>query len=72
MGSDSPFVAGIPSCLSFNPHSRMGSDYVLDVLLHIHLCFNPHSRMGSDHCLNDSGFGDPVSIHTPAWGVTYF
>ena len=33
---------------SFNPRSRMGSDYFLKFQHSMHLSFNPRSRMGSD------------------------
>ena len=54
----------------FNPHSREGSDRkdperVWDVP-----DFNPHSREGSDRIMPYNGRGEPISIHTPAKGVT--
>ncbi len=33
---------------SFNPHSRMGSDFAWLMVLGVGIGFNPHSRMGSD------------------------
>ena len=33
--------------------------------------FNPHSRMGSDNKNAKSADCEHVSIHTPAWGVTF-
>ena len=34
------------------------------------MSFNPHSRMGSDIQAYRINGHIPVSIHTPAWGVT--
>ena len=34
--------------MSFNPHSRMGSDESPEIGLLAEYSFNPHSRMGSD------------------------
>ena len=55
---------------SFNPRSRMGSDFTLILILVVSVCFNPRSRMGSDQGLTLAGAYGDVSIHAPAWGAT--
>ena len=54
----------------FNPHSREGSDNTAYVLLQACNNFNPHSREGSDSPLVWFPVLEPISIHTPAKGVT--
>ena len=58
---------------NFNPHSREGSDVSSDIAITYGiLYFNPHSREGSDlrHISAKPCAPKPISIHTPAKGVT--
>ena len=54
----------------FNPHSREGSDKVATYTVTKSSDFNPHSREGSDDKFIPVSFGNDISIHTPAKGVT--
>ena len=57
---------------NFNPHPRVGGDK-RSRSISCGACkdFNPHPRVGGDapHLL--SGSRRSISIHTPAWGVTF-
>ena len=72
MGSDRTWRTLMIHWHYFNPHSRMGSDTAILILDLLQGQFNPHSRMGSDDFVTayvrQSLF---ISIHTPAWGVTF-
>jgi len=55
----------------FNPHARVGRDYLLIIIYEVLLYFNPHARVGRDGRVDRiSGRIVTISIHTPAWGVT--
>ena len=56
--------------VDFNPHSREGSDADNPANTSMKLHFNPHSREGSDIWVLDGWSYRPISIHTPAKGVT--
>ena len=55
---------------NFNPHSREGSDLVILESCSSITNFNPHSREGSDFSDFHNHPVFPISIHTPAKGVT--
>ncbi len=71
MGSDVKLTGEYEVELCFNPHSRMGSDNMIMIGSMVSISFNPHSRMGSDKTAEKVAQTEGVSIHTPAWGVTY-
>ena len=54
----------------FNPHARVGRDTSWGMSERSRPRFNPHARVGRDIMAMSKFFGDGVSIHTPAWGVT--
>jgi len=58
--------------MGFNPHARVGRD---NFFIHIIISFkrfNPHARVGRDESMaRIVEKAVVVSIHTPAWGVTY-
>jgi len=59
-------------CTSFNPHACMRRDRQWGWLSVNDISFNPHACMRRDRMLKErmSMLGI-VSIHTPAWGVTW-
>jgi len=54
----------------FNPHTREGCDGILFPLENGRRNFNPHTREGCDYTSVLSQRRFPISIHTPARGVT--
>ena len=59
-----------PFAFDFNPHSRKGSDKRRSCFWCRVEHFNPHSRKGSDKSVRLWLIIFPISIHTPAKGVT--
>ena len=56
---------------SFNPRSRVGSDWPGEIRLTDYRGFNPRSRVGSDQGSWRFTLSRTVSIHAPAWGATW-
>ena len=59
-----------PCQLSFNPRSRVGSDFYSLCHFTLSFSFNPRSRVGSDVSALHERLDIRVSIHAPAWGAT--
>ena len=70
MGGDAGKKRSNPADKDFNSHPRVGGDLCSAAGVGNSSNFNSHPRVGGDLSHNCRLRGLPISIRTPAWGVT--